>query len=481
MRRTLLLTGALLAAPLAAAAAQTVRWNDRYASTWEDQAPEVRVAIVGDRNVGFLEPVQVRFEVSEDAYVTVVRVADDGRMQILFPTARGARSASRGGQLHYVRNARLGYNASFVATDRMRGGYVFALASFVPLDLSSFESRDFERYGGFSRFTQVNRSHAYRPDEFIERFAAEVLWDPSTPYDVDVDYYFMGGGPLNTASAYALCGAVSRHGYGPVYPRSALYYDWATWDLFTMPYTMRCASYWSDVRCLSIVTTFGSPTCFLRPIVTVVNPPRTDPVPGDPTFVPNEGVVRGGLLTPTPVPVAVNPGDEDPPPLERRTPRFDEVLRTTGQPDWDTYRSIPASAARKLKGESGTKAGATSREEDSRTGPVARSNTFDRAVEGSRVKEPSRVADVSAQPPARVQPSRPAKSKPNSEPRGATGRTTSGGNSADRSRGGSSSTGGISRPVGSSTTGSTPAPRPAPTVQSTGSGTTKTKPPSERQ
>jgi hypothetical protein len=97
---------------------------------------------------------------------------------------------------------------AFVATDRM-GGYVFAVASYAPLDFSSFENRDYDRIGGYSRFTMANRSIARRPDVFVDRFAARVLWDVDTPYDYDVDYYFPLGQP-GILNAYTMCGSMFR-------------------------------------------------------------------------------------------------------------------------------------------------------------------------------------------------------------------------------------------------------------------------------
>ena len=233
MRTTRFLMGALVALPMVAPRAQTVTWNDRPPSAWQDQAPRVRIAIQGDRSVAFGAPVLVQFEVSDDAYVSVVRVDGNGRMTVLYPGTRQARAAVKGGQIHYARNSKLGFQASFVATERTFGGYVFAIASFAPLDLSGFESRDFERFGAYSRFTQVNRTYAGRPDEYIERFAAQVLWDADTPYDFDVDYYFPWG-QMTPVNAYALCGAISRYGYGPVY---TLAYDWDAWDMYGSSYS----------------------------------------------------------------------------------------------------------------------------------------------------------------------------------------------------------------------------------------------------
>src|SRR5215204_1468244 len=77
MRKTLFLTGALTLVA-SALPAQAVRWNDRPTATWQNEAPRVRLTIEGPRAVGFGAPISLRFEVSDNAYVTVVRVGDDG-------------------------------------------------------------------------------------------------------------------------------------------------------------------------------------------------------------------------------------------------------------------------------------------------------------------------------------------------------------------------------------------------------------------
>jgi hypothetical protein len=215
MRTSLILVAgfAVLAPTLSA---QQVRWNDRPTTTWSEEAPRVRITIEGNRAVYSGTPMRVRFEASDNAFVTVVSVDDDGRMQILFPHSRTQRAAVRGGQIYYARNPRLGGEYSFVANGRM-GGYVFALASYAPLDFSTFENRDYDRIGGWSRFTVANRSISRRPDVFIDRFAASVLWDTDTPYDYDVDYYFPIGYPSSTMSAYALCGSLIQYGGSQMY------------------------------------------------------------------------------------------------------------------------------------------------------------------------------------------------------------------------------------------------------------------------
>lgn len=395
MRKTLILS-ASLALAATTLPAQTVRWNDRPTTTWSDEAPRVRVMFEGSRAVNYGAPMRVRFEVSDNAYVTVVRVDDNGRMTILFPYSRNQRAAVRGNMVHYVRNPRLN-NVAFYANDRMGGGYVFALASYAPLDFSRFENRDYDRIGGWSRFTQANRSIARRPDVFIDRFAAAVLWDPETPYDYDVDYYYPNARP-SVFNTYALCSTMFDE-FG-AYSFGGRFWDWDNNDFVGYPYRSMCRSFYMNARCLAMGL-----YSYCNPGVIVAQYPNT-PIPGggqpgDSTKVkPNEGVVKGGLEAPTPVPII--PGDPNPPPAERPVGRFDRA----GE-DLDNILSIPARATRKMKEDDAR------RDRTSANAAPAR-NGFDGATTSKPQKTP-----VAADAPARVQPPsrEPTKTKVASEPR----------------------------------------------------------------
>lgn len=452
MVRSLMLSGALIVSAPSLLPAQTVRWNDRPTASWANEAPRVSVVIDGSRGVLYGEPVRIRFEVSDNAYVTVVRVDDNGRMTILFPYSRSQRSAVRAG-LHYVRNSRMGGDFAFRVNDRM-GGYVFAIASYAPLDFSGFENRDYDRVGGWSQFTAANRSIARRPDVFIDRFAARVLWDVDTPYDYDVDYYHPAGYP-STLNAYALCSSMYQGMYAPSIGMAR--YDWLDWDLAAYPYRSMCRDYYNGIRCYSAFSTV-SYLCNTGSIIAVNGP--VSPIPNQPVdtgTVPNEGVIRGGLFAPTPVPVPVEPPDGSTLPMDRSAGRFDQV-RPEGS-DLDDIKSIPARVTRKMKEVDALR-------ERGATAPTG----FDRA---GATDKPARAADVS-DASARIQPPprEPTKAKA-SEPRrettrsgnfGSTGRT-----SEPRSRTPDRDMG--SRPV-------KPASQPAnpPSVQGT-STTEKKKPP----
>lgn len=460
MRRTMMLLGAVaLVAP--SVSAQQVRWNDRPSTTWADEAPRVRVTIDGNRGVVSGTPLRVRFEVSDNAFVTVVSVDEDGRMQILFPYRRTQRAAVRGGQIYYARNPRLGGEFAFVATGRS-SGYVFALASYAPLNFSTFENRDYDRLGGYSRFTMANRSIARRPDVFIDRFAAAVLWDTDTPYDYDVDYYFPMRYPSSSMNAYALCTSLLQYGGSP--------YGFVPWwqyvDYELTPYPLRsmCRDFYQGMYCLASASLMSYYGCNLGTVVSTgpVNPPPGQPTDSEP--VPNEGVVRGGLFPPTPVPIPLN--GADPPTPQRIGGRFDQPQGIGS--DLDDVLSIPTRATRKMKEDDARreKAGSES------TAPAR--NGFDR-TEPSAKPEKNRVADADAatRPPSRE----PTKAKntgaTNRDTRSKSGFGSTGRTSEPRSSG----TDRVSRPVDTKSTGTSSGSGGSPSIQ--GTTTEKKKPPQE--
>ena len=420
MRTTMIFSGAL-ALIASALPAQTVRWNDRPTATWQDEAPRVRLTIEGDRAVGFGSPVSIRFEVSDNAYVTVVRVADDGRMTILFPYSRNQRSAVRGGMVHYVRNPRLG-NVSFLANDRM-SGYVFAVASYAPLDFSRFENRDYNNLGGWSTFTVANRSISRRPDVFIDRFAAAVLWDPGTPYDYDVDYYHPIGYP-GAFNTFAMCRA---GGYASIVGWRTYLAQFSSWDRmaylsYPTYFNGMCGDLFYRLRCYSSLALYSYSPCMYGgniargPTNPVGGVPGDSLVPVDSAqFVPKDGVVRGGLFTPTPVPVI--PESADPPPVERVVGRFDQP----GIDDLNNITSIPARATRKMKEDDARRAA---------NGSAPNRNAFD----GATSSKPEKTRTVAGDAPERIQPPtrEPTKSKATGEPRRETGSKSGFGSSTGR-------------------------------------------------
>lgn len=175
------------------------------------------------------------------------------------------------------------------------------------------ENRDFERFGAYSRYTLVNREYAQQPDTYIARFASSILWDPDTPYDYDIDYYTPDGAAM--AAGYAswpMCSSLYRHfnGFGPGYRLTYALYDWDMWDWWggALSPLAACGTYYNTLRCISVISAFGVPCAPYGGTIAVLPPVVAGPVT-EGTPVPNEGVVRGGLDTPTPLPVPVATGE----------------------------------------------------------------------------------------------------------------------------------------------------------------------------
>jgi hypothetical protein len=238
---------------------------------------------------------------------------------------------------------------------------------------------------------------------------------------------------------------------------------WDDWDLMPYPYRGMCRGWYAGVQCFAYFPLKAYTGCALGPIVVAnpTTPPAGQPV--DTAAVPNEGVVRGGLFGPTPIPVI----PADPPPEERPFGRFDQArlgLEAGRGSEWDNIMSIPARATRKMK------------EEDARRERGANEGarvTFDRPdITRDKVEKP-RTADANTrvQPP----PREPTKAKGNSEPRRET--TSRGGFGSSTGRTSEPRAGNpdrVNRPVETKSTGTTTSPNP-PSVQ--GTTTEKKKPP----
>lgn len=206
MRKPVL--GAALAAcalvPVAISAQQTVRFNDAAPLERPEEPPLVSVWVDGGSMFRFGQPVRVRYRVEEDAYVVVARVNWEGQLTLLHPRARNRQSMVRGGTDHMINGNRLGASGTFVANERNGGtGYVFAIASWAPFDLSRLSQRDFSAWvTGISMGQPVSR-YVGDPHRVISRFSQLVLWDEGTTFDYDVAYYSVDSPTwMTTASSF---------------------------------------------------------------------------------------------------------------------------------------------------------------------------------------------------------------------------------------------------------------------------------------
>ena len=183
--------------------AQSIRWNTRGPSP-DDQAetPTINVWLQGARTYDYGAPVRVWFNVSDNAYVIVARVDANGHLTLLYPRNRQRSAEVVGGEDINIRG-RNGAGASFFATDRMGGGYVFAMASYDPFDLSRLTARDFDRYVTGMYVGRPNRMYVGDPHRVITRFASLVSYSSESAYDYAVDYYHVESPSFVSSSGYS--------------------------------------------------------------------------------------------------------------------------------------------------------------------------------------------------------------------------------------------------------------------------------------
>jgi hypothetical protein len=216
MRKRVLGTAFALCAlvPVATPSQQTVRFNDR-AQLEQEEPPVVSVWIDDGSMFRYGQPVRVRYRVEDDAYVVVARVDWDGNLTLLYPSGRNREALVRGGRDHAITGARLGARGTFVATERNGGtGYVFALASHVPFDLSRLSQRDFSSWVTGISLGRPTARYVGDPYRVITRFAQLVLWAPDTEFDFDIAYYSVDAPTWVTASSAIDACMGSRSGRG---------------------------------------------------------------------------------------------------------------------------------------------------------------------------------------------------------------------------------------------------------------------------
>jgi hypothetical protein len=233
MRNRHLLATALLFAPVFTGGAQTTRWNDRSTERLTDDAPAVSVWFEDSRQMRFGSSPRVRFRVEEDAYVVIGRVDSDGRMTILFPYNRTTRSFVRGGTDNIVRSRRGGTTYSFTTYERWGIGFVFAIASYEPLDFSRLQNRDFDSDIGVAN--AIARRYTGNPRRVVEKFAPWVLWDQNTPYEYDIVSYSVE--TPTYASYSSFCGGGAQYGnYYDLYDQSYCNSAYGYYGLFCSGY-----------------------------------------------------------------------------------------------------------------------------------------------------------------------------------------------------------------------------------------------------
>jgi hypothetical protein len=144
------------------------------------EAPDVELWVSGDNLFRRGDRARVYFRTDEDAYVTIVRIDTDGRVDILFPEDPYDNAEVRGGHTYRV----YGHgHESFVINDYPGLGYIFAIASWEPFDyerVSRGRHWDYRYAGG-----RVHRD----PYVAARDFAELLLEDSRASYSFDVAEY----------------------------------------------------------------------------------------------------------------------------------------------------------------------------------------------------------------------------------------------------------------------------------------------------
>ena len=190
------------------------------------------------------------------------------------------------------------------------GGYVFAIASYAPLDFSASRTVITSALAAGAPLRRpIAKSPAGRTCSSTGSLSA-VLWDKDTPYDFDVDYYFPTGLRQHTEHRFAVLVAVrtapARRTSGTALVRVGL----GNWLDIRSHYQSTCRDCYNSVHCFSPLAFYGVLDCTVGSFIAKGasgSARRTPDRRG--VDVPNEGVVRGGLFTPTPAPVIPTAGD----------------------------------------------------------------------------------------------------------------------------------------------------------------------------
>lgn len=187
-----------------AGAQNTVQW-DRLVPGAEVgfDPPAVRVWM-DQRAVGWGEPIRVGFSVEEDAFVVVARVDWQGNLTVLYPSNRNRVTLVKGGEDTYIRGARTGGAATFLAAEQPGAtGYVFAIASRTPMDLSRLSIRDFSTWVTGVSVGQSAQRYIGDPYRVIQRFARLVSYSDDAEFDYDMEFYSVDQPRFAASSAYA--------------------------------------------------------------------------------------------------------------------------------------------------------------------------------------------------------------------------------------------------------------------------------------
>ena len=178
---------AILSLPLLAGApTEPVARFSALPFIWDQQRtierqPGVRLWFRGDNLFRRGDGADIYYRVDDDAYVMVVRIDTDGRLEILSPTSPHDDHLARSGHTYHVP----GYSrGSFHVSDDPGMGYVFAIASWEPFDLDRIG------YGRSGAYRYAGHRIHGDPFTAVQDLADDLLDDRYGYYAMDhVAYY----------------------------------------------------------------------------------------------------------------------------------------------------------------------------------------------------------------------------------------------------------------------------------------------------
>lgn len=156
---------------------------------WDDQLqPSIRARLWVDGERDFYrggDRLRLRFSTSRDAHVALIHVDPDGRLEILFPSSPWESDLVRGGRTHSLPRA---YQAGLPVHGRSGIGYIYLIASPVPLDYRHFSSG---RGGGWD-WSYAGRNVIGDPFWAMEQIT-RLMVPEYAPYGSDYYSYYVGG------------------------------------------------------------------------------------------------------------------------------------------------------------------------------------------------------------------------------------------------------------------------------------------------
>ncbi|HET7273870.1 MAG TPA: DUF4384 domain-containing protein [Longimicrobiaceae bacterium] len=188
--KTWLMAAGLLAITAGPAAAQVYGgWRDDYRGDRYGRQIDARLLVDGDREEFRRgERLRVGFATSADAFVAVLHIDTDGRLEFIYPTSPFDDGHVRGGRTYWL--PQRGFDRGMLVRGSAGIGYFYIVASPVPLDFSYF------RRSGVGRWDWDFAGNAVHGDPFWALDQITRLLIPEwgyVPYGADYYSYYVGG------------------------------------------------------------------------------------------------------------------------------------------------------------------------------------------------------------------------------------------------------------------------------------------------